>query len=182
LLHYKKARAIWAAMAERAKAVYAADVSYGEIPQRRGHWSDRLAAMDADIEAMARLVGAYAVAAEFGPTTPSTIPASRLMTQAHHIAPERFAPGADLPIVLTGAGDVSAQLFYRHVNQGERWQSMAMSQEGDSFRAAMPGAYTNSPYPLQYYFVLTKGTQTALYPGFNVTLSNQPYFAVWKRG
>ncbi|HEY2008149.1 MAG TPA: hypothetical protein VGH23_04115 [Rhizomicrobium sp.] len=182
LLHYKKARAIWAAMGERAKAVYAADVSYGEIPQRRGHWSDRLAAMDADMDAMAKLVGTYAVAAEFGPTTPSTIPAPRLMTPTHHIPPERFAPGADLPIVLDGAGDASARLFYRHVNHGERWQSMAMSQEGDSFRAAIPGAYTNSPYPLQYYFVLTKGTQAALYPGFNNTLSNQPYFAVWKRG
>ena len=59
---------------------------------------------------------------------------------------------------------------------------MAMSQEGDTFRAAIPAAYTSSPYPLQYYFVLEKGAQAALYPGFNTTLSNQPYFAVWKRG
>ena len=84
--------------------------------------------------------------------------------------------------MLNGAGDASARLFYRHVNHGERWRSLAMSQEGDSFRAAIPGAYTNSPYPLQYYFVLQSGAQAALYPGFNASLSNQPYFAVWKRG
>ena len=41
------ARDAWAEMAERARRVYAADVSYGEIPQRRGHWCDRLAAIDA---------------------------------------------------------------------------------------------------------------------------------------
>jgi hypothetical protein len=182
LLHYKKARAAWAAMAERAKAVYAADVSYGEIPQRRGHWSDRLAAMDGDIAAMAELVGPSAPAAEFGPTTPSTVPQARPVIVVHHVAADHFAPGADLPVTLNGAGDASAQLFYRHVNHGERWRSLAMSQEGDSFRAAIPGAYTNSPYPLQYYFVLQTGAQATLYPGFNASLSNQPYFAVWKRG
>jgi hypothetical protein len=180
---YQQARDAWAKLAERAKGVYAADVSYGEILQRRGHWSDRLAAIDADLAAMKSTI-----AAEPGGDSRSDLlaaiaqPPQRLMTQAHHTPPERFAPGADLPVVLNGAGDVSAQLFYRHVNHGERWRSMAMSQEGDSFRAAIPAVYTNSPYPLQYYFVLTKGMQAALHPGFNATLSNQPYFAVWKRG
>ena len=180
---YQEARDAWAQLAERAKIIYAADVSYGQIPQRRGHWKDRLAAIDTDLAAMKAAVTA-------GPSNDhedravlavAMVP-DRLPTEAHHIPPERFAPGADLPVVLNGAGDASVQLFYRHVNHGERWQSMAMSQEGDSFRAAIPAAYTNSPYPLQYYFVLLKGTQAALYPGFNATLSNQPYFAVWKRG
>ena len=88
---------------------------------------------------------------------------------------------ADLPLVLTAGQGVSVQLFYRHVNHGERWRSTAMSEEGDTMRAAIPGTYTNSPYPLQYYFVLQNGTQAWLHPGFNATLSNQPYFAVWKR-
>ncbi|HEX4028051.1 MAG TPA: hypothetical protein VHX18_10550 [Rhizomicrobium sp.] len=180
---YARARDAWAKMAERARGVYAADVSYGEIPQRRGHWSDRLAAIDADLAAMKSVVAAQPgddAGAAFLPAI--TQPPQRLMTQAHHVPSEHFAPGADLPVVLSGAGDASVRLFYRHVNQGERWLSLTMSQEGDSFRAAIPGAYTNSPYPLQYYFVLQSGTQTALYPGLNITLSSQPYFAVWKRG
>jgi hypothetical protein len=175
---YQMARNAWAKMAERAKGVYTVDISYGSIPQRRGHWTDRLAAIDSDLAAMKA-----AIAAQPGiETADPPPPRQRLNVQPHHIAPDRFAPGADLPIVLSGAGDASARLFYRHVNHGERWRSMAMTQEGDSYRAAIPGAYTSSPYPLQYYFALEKGTQAALYPGFNATWSNQPYFAVWKRG
>ncbi|HVW72257.1 MAG TPA: hypothetical protein VHC39_01350 [Rhizomicrobium sp.] len=180
---YQEARDAWAQLAERAKGVYAADVSYGAIAQRRGHWSDRLAAIDADL---AQMKTAIATQPDNGAESQAVLmvaaPPARLATEAHHIPPEHFAPGADLPVTLDGAGDVSVRLFFRHVNHGERWQSMAMSQEGDSFRAAIAAAYTNSPYPLQYYFVLEKGAQAALYPGFDATLSNQPYFAVWKRG
>ena len=43
-----------------------------------------------------------------------------------------------------GGAGVSAQLFFRHVNHGERWRSLAMSQEGDSQRGAIPGDYTHS--------------------------------------
>ncbi len=182
LLHYQNARAAWAAMAERAKSLYAADVSYGSIPQRRGHWADRLAAIDADLAAMTKLVGAFAVAAKFGPSTPTTTPAARPVIALRHLPPERFTPGADLPLVMTAGAGITAELFYRHVNHGERWLSMAMSEVGDTMRAAIPGDYTRSPYPLQYYFVLRNQTQAWMYPGFNATLSNQPYFAVWKRG
>jgi hypothetical protein len=138
--------------------------------------------MDADIAAMTKLVGTYADAAESGPTTPSVMPAARPAIALHHLAPERFLPGADLPLVLKGAGKLSAQLFYRHVNHGERWRSVAMDQSGDDRRSAIPGDYTRSPYPLQYYFVLERENQAWMYPGFNAALSNQPYFAVWKRG
>ncbi len=180
---YQLARDFWARMAGRAKSVYAADVSYGEIAQRRGHWSDRLAAIDADLAALKAAIAAQpGTAGGLAAVNAVSMLPPRLETAAHHAPPDHFAPGADLPLVLNGAGDVTARLFYRHVNHGERWQSMAMSQEGDSFRAAIAGAYTNSPYPLQYYFVLEKDAQSALCPGFNATLSNQPYFAVWKRG
>jgi hypothetical protein len=180
---YQQARDAWARLAERAKGIYVADVSYGAIPQRRGHWSDRLAAIDSDLMAMKTAIAAQP-GGDDGAALVAAIaqPPKRLATEARHIPPERFAPGADLPVVLNGAGDASAQLFYRHVNQGERWLSMPMAQEGDTFRAAIPDAYTGSPYPLQYYFVLKKAAQSTLYPGFNTSFSNQPYFAVWKRG
>jgi len=181
LATYRSAQDAWARMAERAKTVYVADVSYGDIPQRRGHWSDRLAAIDADIAAMQSAIAAQ-------PGGDSAVPAGVAMppprpsSEVRHLATDHFRPGSDLPVVLTAGGGVSAQLFYRHVNQGERWRSMPMSQEGDTLRAAIPGAYTNSPYPLQYYFVLQNGAQAWFHPGFNASLSNQPYFAVWKRG
>ena len=52
LAAYQKAREAWATIAARAKTVYAGDISYGSSPMRRGHWADRLAAIDADVEAL----------------------------------------------------------------------------------------------------------------------------------
>jgi len=52
----------------------------------------------------------------------------------------------------------------------------------DGYSASIPGDYTQSVYPLQYYFALQRGADAAwLYPAFNSTLSNQPYYAVAKR-
>ena len=72
--NYEKARAAWAAMAERAKTVYVADISYGRIQKRRGHWADRLAGIDKDIAAMRAAVVAGSPRGEAGPAL-AAIPA-----------------------------------------------------------------------------------------------------------
>jgi len=184
LAQYKSARAAWADLAEQARGVYMADITVGEHPQLHGHWLDRLPAIDADIAAMAK-----AVALTKAAITPSgnlsqlvKAPAPRPISAARHIPPDHFRPGADLPLVLSRTGDAAGKLFYRHVNHGERWQSLTMIQEGESLRAAIPGSYTQSPYPLQYYFALARGREAGMHPGFNASLSNQPYYAVWRRG
>jgi hypothetical protein len=64
------------------------------------------------------------------------------------------------------------------VNHGERWLSMPMQRAGSACSAAIPGSYTRSPYPLQYYFELRIAEAATLHPRFNATLSNQPYFAL----
>ena len=71
--------------------------------------------------------------------------------------------------------------MYRHVNQGERWKSMPMTSAAGKFTAAIPGDYTDSVYPMQYYFVVSTERSANLYPGLNAVLSNQPYYAIWKR-
>jgi hypothetical protein len=55
LSDYRAARDAWAELASRAEGVYARDLTYGLQPHLRGHWSDRLAAIDQDIQAMERL-------------------------------------------------------------------------------------------------------------------------------
>ena len=76
----------------------------------------------------------------------------------------------------------ATRLYYRHVNQGERWRSAEMQGEGGRYSAAIPGDYTQSPYSLEYYFGFERGNESAwLFPAFNTTLSNQPYYAVSKR-
>jgi hypothetical protein len=179
---YRKARNSWAAMAQRASKVYESDISYGEIPIRRGHWSDRLPSIEQDLVALEQ---------HFALQRPQTASASVALQQltgtparpsllAKHERPASFHPGEDLAVSLAVPPAVaSATLWYRHVNQGERWVSAPMSKSGNNAcSAAIPRSYTSSPYPLQYYFELRTAETATLYPAFNATLSNEPYFAL----
>ena len=76
----------------------------------------------------------------------------------------------------------SVRLCYRHVNQAERWKTIDATRDQGAYTAAIPGEYTESKFALEYYFELEdgKGVQW-MYPGFNKSFSNQPYFAVCKR-
>jgi hypothetical protein len=47
------------------------------------------------------------------------------------------------------------------------------------YNAEIPGAYTASEYPLEYYFEITHNAKSVvLYPGLSETLTKQPYFVV----
>jgi hypothetical protein len=72
----------------------------------------------------------------------------------------------------------AVMLLYRQVNQAERWQSVEMERDGRSFKATIPGTYTQSPFALQYYFELRQGPAANLFPGFNEVFANQPYFVL----
>jgi hypothetical protein len=137
---YRAARTAWAELANRAKGVYVADVTVGEHRWLRGHWLDRLPAIDADIESVAKLLDQ----AKPGDPDPRVGMAMgrphRLGADCKHTPPARFERGKDLKLSL----DKHARLFYRHINQAEYWQS--------TNDMTVPGSYTDSPYPLQYYF------------------------------
>jgi hypothetical protein len=184
LAKYQEARTAWASMADRANKVYQADITYGNIPMRRGNWSARVAGIDTDIAAMEKKLQsppagspqdvASAIKAATGkPNRPSV--------HCVHTQPTSFHPGQPLALSLSASAD-DAQLYYRHVNQGERWVSMEMQRSQTKYTATIPGDYTNSVYALQYYFVLRRGTDAAwFFPAFNATLSNQPYYAIAHR-
>lgn len=54
-----------------------------------------------------------------------------------------------------------------------------MQPSGNRFTSAVPAAYTNSNYPLQYYFELRRSADSAwLFPGLGPNLRSQPYFVV----
>ena len=52
LKSYRAARDAWAAIVDRTKGVYVADITVGETRVLRGHWADRLADIDTDIAAV----------------------------------------------------------------------------------------------------------------------------------
>ena len=165
LKSYREARAHWARLAETAR-VYLPDVTVGELDCLRGHWLDRLPAIDADIADMEA----------WQPAAPLTQTAAALHATPtwKHTAAPTFRPGAPLALDLTA--DAAPTLHYRHLNQGDRWQSLEMSPTSPGrYRAEIPAAYTASPYHLQYYFSATK-PNPILYPGLGPKLSQQPYF------
>jgi hypothetical protein len=174
---------------ERARR-YLTDITVGEQPWQRGHWSDRLAAIDADIANMAKRaaesakttskVAAPAPRAKLAIAAALTHPRREQIDCRH--TPEPYLPdkGA-LYIELEASEDLRVNIWYRHLNQAERWQTAEMLPlpESDRYRASIPAGLTNSVYPVQYYFEVRLGPERVrLYPGFDATLANQPYFVV----
>jgi hypothetical protein len=181
---YRAARASWAQLANRAKSVYVPDITVGEHPQLRGHWIDRLPAIDADIALMAKQVKSLDTSVE---RAESAIQAAlarpkRASLACQHLPAARFRAGQNLDIQLSvekPSKPVSARLYYRHVTQAERYESTEMQFRDGRYRATIPAGYTDSQYPLEYYFELKHGPESAwLYPGFAEDLTNQPYFIV----
>ena len=55
--YYRKAKNFWTDLAFQAKDVYKSDITVGENEVLRGHWQDRLPAIDEDIVFMSDLLG-----------------------------------------------------------------------------------------------------------------------------
>jgi len=188
----RAARAAWVELAGAAKGIYAPDITFGPDYFQRGHWLDRLPAMDddlADMEAM--------LARPTGNSTSALKADPKLVEQAVHAAlekpklveypsfaefhtpPPSFQRNQPLTIVAHAPDVAGVRLRYRHVNQAEIWQMVEMEQAGMDFRADIPAAYTDSPFPLQYHFQIhdSKGV-VRLHPGLKPSWHGQPYFVV----
>ncbi len=180
LIQYRRARTAWAGFAQGPGRVYVKDLTVGEHPWLRGHWADRLPEIDRDIENMeTKLAGAKPGNPE--PRVHAAIREALARPQrptidCRHKPPASFKPGH--PIEIEVSGPSTAQMFYRHVDQAERWESVAMETHDQGHRAVIPAAYTSSQFPLQYYFEITQGKDVGLFPGFAPQLNNQPYFVL----
>jgi hypothetical protein len=181
---YRRARDAWSRMAERADEVYATDISYGDVPVRRGNWADRLPAIDQDLTVLEKHF-ASSLAQTLHQSSPQTAiqnatkASPRPALAIEHKTPATFHPGSDLQLSFTAPTSTTTSiLWYRHVNHGERWNSVPMQKAGSSYSGVVPASYTNSPYPMQYYFELHTIDAATLHPPLNPTLSNQPYYSV----
>jgi hypothetical protein len=180
LASYRGARDAWAEMAARASRIYQPDVSYGDVSVRRGHWADRLPMIDQDLGALT----AYFNSRPKQATKPVDLASllnqkPRPVLEVKHAAPQHLTRGEDLSLSIEAPETVhEATLWYRHVNQAERWKQMTMSPSEGRFKATVSGSYTDSQFPFQYYFELKTQNAATLHPAFNATFSNQPYFAL----
>lgn len=187
LAQYRAARATWAQLVTLTSGVYVRDVSYGEGWFQRGHWADRLAAIDADIAAMDK--PASPVGRKTLPVTPEKVAAAVAralgrattpLAQAAHTPPKNFRRGEAVALEITlEASATAAQLHYRHVNQSESWRVASAEISGVRGLTAIPADYTDTPYPLEYYFAITSVARgQTLFPGLGADLTTQPYFVV----
>ena len=184
--YYHKARNYWIKLAEIAKDVYKHDITVSELDVLRGHWLDRLPAIDKDIDFMRNILDKTP---ETSNAQPENVVAAiketlgrphRDSAVCHHIHPENFKAGSDINLEISvDKKDVSVILYYRHVNHAERFKSVAMKKAGRNYKATIPAGYTETEYPIQYYFELRDKPDNAwLYPGLSAKLTQQPYFVV----
>ncbi len=190
---YTCARNAWAEMAEEAKSIYVPDISFGELWQLRGHWANRIPSMDFDIANMKDVLE-KAIEADAGNNNRSVenksikaaietveSPPQRTTIDCKHQASELFKPGEAMQIKLTAADKNirNIYLFYRHVNQAVDWRRTTMKQNGDQFQSVIPAEYTDTRYPMSYYFAVDLGDAgIAIYPGLDQNLAGMPYYVV----
>jgi hypothetical protein len=181
LATYRKGRDSWADMSDRVDKIYTKDISYGDISVRRGHWADRLPEIDREVAALTKHFGDKPIQQSSAGKAirQATKVSPRPTVDVEHTVPDAFHSGSDLHLTIdTHAMVQQTILWYRHVNHGERWVSVSMQKNGNTYMASVPGSYTNSPYPLQYYFELRTTEAATLHPPLNRTFSNQPYYVV----
>ena len=181
---YRSARDVWTKIVTRTKGIYMDDITVGETRVLRGNWAERLADIDNDIDAIAMKLDSAKSAQVDGPIARAIAraiarPQKRIVT-GHHTPPSKFQPGSSLTLEFGADKDyTSVLLYYRRVNHAERWQSEPMQADGRLWHAAITSEYTQSQYPIQYYFELKEKPELAvLYPGFGEQLTGQPYFVV----
>jgi hypothetical protein len=185
---HRAARSAWTTAVDRAAGVYVDDLTYGPQPWLRGTWSDRLPAIEADLDAMLELAGPFTP--DDATTDPATDQAVRLLTHGSpsaalaHRPPDPFVPGEAIAIALDLADAAREEiagvsLRYRHLDQSETYEQVEMDPEQDRYVATVDGRYSDSPYAVQYLFVV-RGTdgRAWLHPGLAADLSNQPYYVV----
>lgn len=187
---YRSARRAWADAARRAEGVYVADLTYGPQDRIRGHWSDRLDAIDADLGEMEGRLDA----ARSDPAADERVrdlleeEHERLDVRVSHDPPSSFEPDAELAIEIElGGADADAvrdvAVRSRPMNQALAFVETPMRLAGRHGAVRIDAAQLTGEYPVAYAFVLRgirgDGREAAWrVPGLGRDLASQPYFMV----
>ncbi len=183
---YQKARNYWIEVSEIARDVYKHDITVSELDVLRGHWLDRLPAIDEDIDFMKKILKQTPAIKAAQPDNVQAAISEALgrphrdFAVCHHKQPKSFKVGEPINLEISVDKNIKSMLlYYRHVNHAERFKTVEMKHTGKSYKGIIPADYTNTQYPIQYYFELRDKPNNAwLYPGLNAKLTQQPYFVV----
>jgi len=183
---YRAARSAWVGIIQKTENVYVDNLGFGQFPHIRGHWKDRLPAIDQDLNSMEQMLQEKTGKSSAFIKEPSASASEWLdprppMPYCEHTIPVEFDPGQPFELALTSKSPQvhTVKLHYRHVNQVEAYQIEIMSGKDGVWRYSIPGDFTDSEYPLMYFFELQDDSSHAwIYPGFEPNLANQPYYHV----
>lgn len=186
LAHNTRARDSWSRIVRVTEGVYQSSMMFGPGRSEHGSWTDRFPAIEADVDAMAselrQLVAEQGDGNGAAGTTAAevSVPDRPAEPGITHTAPSAYTRGDDLTVsVDAGPGVVGVRLNYRHVNQAERFQATEMTAADDRFDGTIPADYTDSSYPLMYFFTVDHGNAgVTVLPGLTDGLANQPYYLV----
>ncbi|NHN32978.1 hypothetical protein [Paenibacillus agricola] len=192
----------WRHLVSISKDIYKSDITFGFTHHVRGHWSDRLQAMEDDLAVMENVAIAAHEAVEKPLVTEKQAAAAKFLqvrsqssrVVCSHQSPGKLRTGEALDLLLSvsipdssantrfaaATAGLKVKLHYRHANQGEHYVVVEMARQDDSlFLASVPAAYIDSPYDLIYFFEIHDSEGDAwMYPGLNEQISNQPYYLV----
>jgi hypothetical protein len=180
---YRSALVAWQDAAARADRVYVADLTYGPQDRLRGHWRDRVEAIEADMRDIEALLdGTRPIEDLSDAPTNGDVEPPREIGVVHH-PPPHFRPGEDLRLMLGVNGAVArTTLRYRPMNQALPVSSLGMNRDRDQFVAVIPGVELDASFPLAYAFVLQATNGYAWrYPAIGADLTGQPYVVVRSR-
>ncbi|MDB5085942.1 MAG: hypothetical protein JWN30_2828 [Bacilli bacterium] len=182
LKSYRLAKTAWEQVSSLTSGIYSEDITFGYKPYMRGHWADRLPAIAEDLAAMEQIYEKVRSSAGKKPSSSSSYLFKTRKDQPDcvHIPPDSFRKGQSIELQVSlpeDRSDLQVAVHYRHVNQVESYCTAPMNKNTRFYTATIPGSYTDSSYPLVYFFELKDDRGHAwLFPGLAEDLSNQPYF------
>ena len=181
---YQSARNAWMQVSDASKGIYKDDITFGHPPYTRGHWADRITDIERDIAAVAGLLDQHQ------PSEADVLTMTGLLSSFQqglrpaclHDKPVDFVKGEPVEICLKLSStqiDPKVMLHYRHIDQSALYETVEMTQHGDTFTTSIEASYTDSPYGLLYFFeVIASGGDAWMVPGYERDMANDPYYVL----
>lgn len=182
---FEDAIANFAKLAADLDRLYVRDLAFGEVPEGRGAWSDRLPAMREELAQLQAELAELAPEAGNGPTPglPEVLERRLVPLTGELTAVLSSSSPGGLEVCLELAPSDSAKevaqatLCYRSVNQFATYEHCVMERTGPwRFRGVIPPEVLAKPYAVQYFCELAASDgRAARLPGLGPSLVEVPY-------
>ena len=183
LKNYLKAKNAWIVAAKISKKYYLKDLSYGPQSWLRGRWDDRLPAIIKDIDDMINIIKKNKkkyrnVKKDLDFINYVKKWKNHQNILIKHSCPATYKKGEKISLdcKLYIRKNYTGYVHYREVNQSKKWKRKKLINNKGKYKTVIKADFTNTDYPIQYYFEFEDKKFSYFSPGFNKFLSNQPYF------